>query len=92
MSTFTTLRDKLVHLLSTLFGAVEPIAEHVVVKTSQDVAAAALAGTVHGSDDMIAAATASLKAQLPAMRNEALAAAAAVVTAHHADEAAAGGA
>lgn len=84
MSTFTTLRDKVEHMFSVFFGVVEPIGEHVLTKTSQDVAAAALTGTIHGTDDMIAVARASLTAQLPSLKTEALAAAAALVTHHEA--------
>lgn len=79
MSTFTTLRDKVEHMFAVLFGVVEPIGEHVVTKTSEDIAVAALTGTIHGSDDMINVAKASLQAQLPALKNEALTAAAALV-------------
>lgn len=85
MSTFTTLRDKAIHMLEVLFGHVQPIAEHVLTKTVQDVAVAAMAGTVHGSNDMIAVAKASLNAQLPAIKNEALTAVAALVTHHEAE-------
>lgn len=84
MSTFTTLRDKVAHMLSLLFNIVEPIGEHVLKKTGEDIAAAALAGTVHGTDDMIAVAKASLTAQLPELKTEALHAAAALVTHHEA--------
>ena len=80
MSTFTTLRDKLEHMLSAIFGAFEPIGEEVVTTTGEAIATAAIAGTVHGSDDMIAVAKASLNSQLPTLKNEALTAAASLIT------------
>ena len=84
MSKFTDLRDRLEHLLGVIFAHAEPIAQHVVVTTGEAVIAAALSGTAHGSDAMIAVAKASLNAQLPALKNEALTAAAAVVADFHA--------
>ena len=89
MSTFTTLRDKLEHMLSVLFGHVQPIAEQVAITTGEAVIAAAASGTAHGSDEMIAVAKASLNAQLPELKNEALTAAAAVVADFHNEQAAA---
>lgn len=82
MSKFTTLRDKVEHMLSVLFGVIEPIGEHVITTTGEAIAKAALTGTIHGSDDMIDVAKESLNAQLPALRNEALTAVASLVTDH----------
>lgn len=84
MSKFTDLRDKLEAMFMNVFNAVLPIGEHVVQKTVEDIGVAALAGTVHGSDDMINVAKASLKAQLPDLKNEAATAAAALMTHHEA--------
>ncbi len=83
MSKFTDIRDKLEHMLLNLFHVVEPIGKQVVETTGEAIATAALAGTIHGSDDMIAVAKQSLQAQLPELKNEAVTAAAALMT-HHA--------
>lgn len=88
MSTWTTLRDKIEHLFSSLFSSEAPIAEQVLVTTGEAVAAAALSGTVHGSEDMLNVAKASLVAQLPTVKPMAIAAAAAVITDHEAQAAA----
>lgn len=80
MSFLTTLRDKVETMLKHAFDVILPIGEHVVTKTGQDIAQAALNGTIHGSDDMIAVAKQSLNAQFPELKNEALTAAASLLT------------
>jgi len=88
MSRFTTLRDKIEAMFALVFGLATPIAEHVVTTTGEAIASAALAGTVHGTDDMMNVATASIKSQLPELKIELATAAAAVMTHQAAAEAA----
>jgi hypothetical protein len=80
MSRFTTIRDRIEAMFSQAFGLATPIAEHVVTQTGEAIAAAAIAGTVHGTDDMVKVATDSLKAQMPELKLELATAAGALMT------------
>lgn len=87
MFSIHTLYDKVAHLFTAFFKAEAPVAKDILEKTGTDIAAAALSGKIHGSDDMIDVARKSLQDQLPTAKAAALAAAAAVIADHHADAA-----
>ncbi len=82
MSTFSKLRDKIEDAVAALFHFMLPIGQHVVEKTASDIAVAAMNGTVHGSDDMIAVAKQSLKGQLPELKTTITTAVAAAIVDH----------
>ncbi len=88
MSKYSALRDRIEDSIASLFKFFLPIGRHVVEKTAGDVAEAALAGTIHGSDDMVAVAKKSLQDQLPEIKTTVAHAVAAAIVDHEAENAA----